>query len=157
MLDFSPQRRERAGPLRTGRDRGPPPGGKRFFQWPARADSGCTSRFANFKPIAQNMKSNLSELAPLAPLDLAAPADQDLETFKPENVCSKMIRYKVENGRLTRLDFTGGCDGNLKAIAALVEGMKVEDVVDKLKGITCGRKDTSCVDQLCVALLGGTH
>jgi uncharacterized protein (TIGR03905 family) len=103
------------------------------------------------------MKSNLSELTPLAPLDMAAPAGDGLETFKPENVCSKMIRYKVENGRLTRLDFTGGCDGNLKAIAALVEGMKVEDVVDKLKGITCGKKDTSCVDQLCVALLGAAR
>ena len=103
------------------------------------------------------MKSNLSELTPLAPLDLAGPAGDDLEVFKPENVCSKAIRYKVENGRLTRLQFTGGCDGNLKAIATLVEGMKVEDVVDKLKGITCGKKDTSCVDQLCVALLGGSH
>ncbi|HKI80628.1 MAG TPA: TIGR03905 family TSCPD domain-containing protein [Pseudodesulfovibrio sp.] len=103
------------------------------------------------------MKSNLSELTPLAPLDMAAPASDGLETFKPENVCSRMIRYKVEKGRLTRLDFTGGCDGNLKAIAALVEGMKVEDVVDKLKGITCGKKDTSCVDQLCVALLGAAN
>ncbi|OIQ52354.1 TSCPD domain protein [Pseudodesulfovibrio hydrargyri] len=101
------------------------------------------------------MKSNLSELTPLTSLDLTAPASDDRESFKPENVCSKMIRYKVENGRLTRLDFTGGCDGNLKAIAALVEGMKVEDVIDKLKGITCGRKNTSCADQLCVALLGG--
>jgi len=103
------------------------------------------------------MKSNLSELTPLASLDLAAPADDELETFKPENVCSKMIRYKVDNGRLTRLAFTGGCDGNLNAIAALVEGMKVEDVVDKLKGITCGKKNTSCADQLCVALLGTAH
>jgi uncharacterized protein (TIGR03905 family) len=103
------------------------------------------------------MKSDLSELTHLAPLNPAGPAGDDLETFKPENVCSKMIRYKVEDGRLTHLHFTGGCDGNLKAVAALVEGMKIEDVVDKLKGITCGRKDTSCVDQLCVALLGGTH
>ncbi|MGE4422180.1 MAG: TIGR03905 family TSCPD domain-containing protein [Pseudodesulfovibrio sp.] len=103
------------------------------------------------------MKSNLSELTPLAPLDLAAPASGDFEIFKPENVCSKMIRYQVENGRLTRLEFTGGCDGGLKAIAALVEGMKVEDVVGKLKGLTCGKKETSCADQLCVALLGAAR
>lgn len=101
------------------------------------------------------MKSNLTELTPLSSFGMAAAQSDDREVFKPENVCSKLIRYKVENGRLTRLQFTGGCEGNLKAMAALVEGMKVEEVVDKLKGITCGKKNTSCADQLCVALLGG--
>jgi uncharacterized protein (TIGR03905 family) len=99
------------------------------------------------------MKSNLSELTPLAPFDLAAPESDDRHVFKPENVCSKLIRYKIEDGRLTDLEFTGGCDGNLKALGILLEGMKIEDVVDKLKGITCGRKKTSCADQLCIALL----
>jgi uncharacterized protein (TIGR03905 family) len=103
------------------------------------------------------MKSDLSELTPLAPLDIAAPESDDLQVFKPRGVCSKLIRYRVEEGRLTGLQFTGGCDGNLKAVSTLVEGMKIEDVVDKLKGITCGRKNTSCADQLCVALMGHLH
>ncbi|EGB14549.1 hypothetical protein DND132_1340 [Pseudodesulfovibrio mercurii] len=103
------------------------------------------------------MKANLSELTPLSSFGMAAAQADDREVFKPENVCSKLIRYKVEDGCLTRLQFTGGCDGNLKAIAALLEGMPVEEVIDKLKGITCGRKNTSCVDQLCVALLGDAH
>lgn len=105
------------------------------------------------------MKSTLSELAPLAPLsplDLAAPDAEGLEAFTPEKVCAKLISYKVEDGRLTNLRFTGGCEGNLKAISILLEGMKVEDVVDKLKGTTCGQKGTSCTDQLCIALSGGS-
>ncbi|WFS61783.1 TIGR03905 family TSCPD domain-containing protein [Pseudodesulfovibrio thermohalotolerans] len=103
------------------------------------------------------MKTNLSELSPLSPFDMTAPEAGDFEVFKPEKVCSKLIRYRVVDDRLTDLEFTGGCDGNLKAISALVEGMKVEDVVSKLKGITCGKKSTSCADQLCIALLGGAH
>lgn len=73
-------------------------------------------------------------------------------TYKTENVCAKMIRFSVEEGKVSKLDFVGGCEGNLKAISRLLEGMEVEEVISKLKGITCGKKDTSCTDQLCNAL-----
>ncbi len=100
------------------------------------------------------MEFNQIELAPLTPLDAPATdnAPGDSEVFVPQNVCPKMIRYAVEDNKLVHLDFAGGCDGNLKAISALVEGMEIEQVVEKLSGITCGKKDTSCVDQLCIAL-----
>lgn len=97
------------------------------------------------------------ELAPLSPLSpLDEPAEDKCpscaESFVPKQVCPKMIRYAVEGDKLAHVSFVGGCDGNLKAIAALVEGMEVEYVIDKLSGITCGKKTTSCVDQLCSAL-----
>lgn len=96
---------------------------------------------------------NQIELIPMSPLDAGSDnASEGTETFVPENVCAKMIRYAVEEGKLTHIDFTGGCDGNLTAISKLLVGMPVEEVIAKLRGITCGRKDTSCVDQLCLAL-----
>ena len=58
----------------------------------------------------------------------------------------------IEEGLLKNVDFTGGCDGNLKVISKLVEGMKAEEVIEKCKGITCGYKDTSCGDQLAKAI-----
>ncbi|MEF2146432.1 MAG: TIGR03905 family TSCPD domain-containing protein [Desulfovibrionaceae bacterium] len=72
--------------------------------------------------------------------------------FLPQGVCSKLIRYEVRDGKLGHVQFTGGCDGNLKAIAALVRGMDLPDVLERLEGITCGKKSTSCADQLCRAL-----
>jgi len=72
--------------------------------------------------------------------------------FIPEGVCSKKISIEVENGILKELTFTGGCDGNLKAIATLTQGMPVSDIIEKLEGNTCGKRDTSCADQLTKAL-----
>ncbi|WP_432734992.1 TIGR03905 family TSCPD domain-containing protein [Maridesulfovibrio sp. FT414] len=77
---------------------------------------------------------------------------QGTEVFVPTGVCAKQIRFKVENDRLTYVQFTGGCDGNLKAISALVKNMEVKEIISKLRGITCGKKNTSCGDQLCAAL-----
>lgn len=94
------------------------------------------------------MDLNLTELMPASPQD----ATGNIETYIPKNVCPKMIKYAVEDGKLVHLDFIGGCDGNLKAIASLLTNMDLDFVIDKLSGITCGRKDTSCVDQLCHAL-----
>ncbi|EPR43471.1 Conserved hypothetical protein CHP03905 [Desulfovibrio sp. X2] len=94
----------------------------------------------------------------LTPLGISTPTNDgagvpgETELFIPEGVCSKAIRYEISGGTVTRLDFSGGCDGNLKALSALVAGMKVEDVIAKLSGITCGNKPTSCADQLCKAL-----
>lgn len=100
---------------------------------------------------------NMIELAPLAPLDgptelMATDASNDMDVFVPEKVCAKMIQFSVEDHKLAHLNFTGGCEGNLTAIAKLVEGMDIDDVVNKLEGIKCGNKPTSCTDQLCIAL-----
>lgn len=77
--------------------------------------------------------------------------------FKTSGVCSRAINIDVENGIITHVDFEGGCAGNTKGVAALVEGMKVETAIEKLKGIKCGFKNTSCPDQLAKALLGFTE
>lgn len=65
---------------------------------------------------------------------------------------SSQIDFEVENGVLKDVRFMGGCNGNLKGISALVEGMKVDEVIARLEGIRCGGKPTSCPDQLCKAL-----
>ena len=68
--------------------------------------------------------------------------------YKTKGTCSTNIHFEVEDGKVKNVSFTGGCNGNLKGISALVEGMKVEDVIDKLEGTTCSFKPTSCPDQL---------
>lgn len=72
--------------------------------------------------------------------------------YRPKGTCSMEINYEVEDGIVTALSFVGGCNGNLKGISNLVVGMKVEDVISRLEGITCGFKSTSCPDQLACAL-----
>lgn len=73
-------------------------------------------------------------------------------TFKTKGTCSREIHFEVEDGIVKNVEFIGGCNGNLKGIGSLVDGMKVEDVIEKLEGITCGFKATSCPDQLAKAL-----
>ena len=72
--------------------------------------------------------------------------------FTPHGVCSKKIYIDVEDGIVNDVQFVGGCNGNLKGIGALVKGMSVEDVIERLEGIRCGMKSTSCPDQLSAAL-----
>ncbi len=72
--------------------------------------------------------------------------------YQPKGVCSTAIDIEVDNGIIQSVQFTGGCNGNLKGIASLVRGMSVEDAISRLKGITCGFKPTSCPDQLAQAL-----
>lgn len=72
--------------------------------------------------------------------------------FTPEMVCSQKIEFDLHDGIVSNLTFTGGCNGNLKAIGKLLEGQKAEHVIEQLKGITCGRRPTSCSDQLTKAL-----
>ncbi len=72
--------------------------------------------------------------------------------YKTKGTCSQRILFDVEDGVVTNLQFIGGCNGNLKGIGALVEGMKVEDVIARVEGIRCGMKSTSCPDQLAQAL-----
>lgn len=71
--------------------------------------------------------------------------------FKPQGVCATEIRFEITEGRIKNLVFIGGCPGNLQAIAKLVEGMKIEEVIEKLQGNIC-QNETSCTDQLAQAL-----
>lgn len=73
-------------------------------------------------------------------------------TYKTKGVCSSKIDFEVEDGKVKNVAFTGGCNGNLKGIAKLVEGMQIEDVIEKLENLTCGFKNTSCPVQLANAL-----
>ena len=72
--------------------------------------------------------------------------------YRPRGVCSQLMRVTVENGIVRDVQVIGGCNGNLKGIMSLVKGMKAEDVVEKLEGIRCGMKPTSCPDQLAKAI-----
>lgn len=72
--------------------------------------------------------------------------------YTPKGVCSRAIDIEVNDGIIESVSFTGGCNGNLKGIGALVKGMKVEDAIERLDGIKCGMKPTSCPDQLAQAL-----
>lgn len=72
--------------------------------------------------------------------------------YKTKGTCSQKIFFDVENGKVTNVQFLGGCNGNLKGIASLVEGMDVDQVISRVEGIRCGMKNTSCPDQLAQAL-----
>lgn len=73
-------------------------------------------------------------------------------TYKTEGTCSQLIEIKLKDGVIDSVKFTGGCNGNLQGVSALVKGMKPEEVIARCKGIRCGFKPTSCPDQLARAL-----
>lgn len=73
-------------------------------------------------------------------------------TYRTRGTCAQQIKFELENGIVKNVSFYGGCNGNLQGISKLVEGQKAEDVVEKLRGIKCGFKQTSCPDQLAAAL-----
>lgn len=73
-------------------------------------------------------------------------------TYKTQNTCSSEISLDIEGNVVHNIIFTGGCNGNLKAIPILVDGWTVEQIEEKCKGITCGRRPTSCADQLACAV-----
>ena len=73
--------------------------------------------------------------------------------YKTSGTCSTMIDLEVDGDIIKSVAFTGGCNGNLKGICSLVRGMKVDDAIEKLQGIKCGFKNTSCPDQLAKALI----
>lgn len=72
--------------------------------------------------------------------------------YKARGTCAREISFELENGIVKNVSFFGGCNGNLKGIAALVEGKKAEEIIPLIKGIKCGFKPTSCPDQLANAL-----
>ena len=74
-------------------------------------------------------------------------------TYQTQGTCSKFINISVdEDGNVEEVQFIGGCDGNTKGVCSLIRGMKAQEVIARLKGITCGNKPTSCPDQLATAL-----
>ncbi|MFI3141956.1 MAG: TIGR03905 family TSCPD domain-containing protein [Clostridia bacterium] len=72
--------------------------------------------------------------------------------YKTRGVCARLIEFDIEDGCVYNVVFHGGCNGNLKGIASLVDGMPCEQVVAKLKGVTCGSKFTSCPNELASAI-----
>ncbi len=72
--------------------------------------------------------------------------------YRTHGTCSRKIDFEVRDGRVYNVRFTGGCNGNTQGVSKLVEGMPVDDVIARLKGIRCGGKPTSCPDQLAAAL-----
>ncbi len=72
--------------------------------------------------------------------------------YKTENVCSQTIGLDIDGDVVSNISFVGGCNGNLKAIATLVDGWTVDQIESKLKGNLCGRRPTSCADQLAKAV-----
>ncbi len=73
-------------------------------------------------------------------------------SYRTTNTCARVITFDLTNNIVTNVEFTGGCPGNLQAISKLVEGMTVEEIDNKLSGIKCGMKQTSCADQLARAV-----
>ena len=71
--------------------------------------------------------------------------------FKTRGTCSREIHFDIKDNKLTNVSYVGGCNGNLKGIGKLVEGMDVDEAITRLDGITCGMKPTSCPDQLAKA------
>ncbi len=72
--------------------------------------------------------------------------------FRPRGVCSQEMRVTLEDGIIQNVEIIGGCSGNLQGISRLIQGMPAEEAIRRMKGIRCGFKDTSCPDQLSIAL-----
>ena len=72
--------------------------------------------------------------------------------YTPKGICAQKMTVSAEDGVITGAEIYGGCDGNHKGVISLITGMKLEDAISKMQGIRCGRKDSSCPDQLALAL-----
>ena len=73
-------------------------------------------------------------------------------TYKTKGTCSQQILFDVDGKTVRNIEFIGGCNGNLKGVAALCDGMKAEDIIKKIEGLRCGMKQTSCPDQFAKSL-----
>ncbi len=73
-------------------------------------------------------------------------------TYRPKGVCSQLMDVETENGKIVNVEIMGGCSGNLQGISRLLVGMDVDEAISRMEGIRCGRKNTSCPDQLAQAL-----
>lgn len=76
----------------------------------------------------------------------------DQFTYKTQGTCASAIDVKIENDIISEVRYHGGCSGNTQGVAALVKGMKVDEAIERISGIRCGFKSTSCPDQLAEAL-----
>ena len=72
--------------------------------------------------------------------------------FKPQGVCAQMMNVELEGDIIKECSIVGGCNGNTQGVCALVKGMKAQDAINRMKGIKCGFKATSCPDQLAIAI-----
>ena len=72
--------------------------------------------------------------------------------YTTKGTCSRAILFEIEDNKVKNVQYIGGCNGNLKGISSLVEGMDIDEVISRLEGTTCGPKNTSCPDQLAKAL-----
>lgn len=75
-----------------------------------------------------------------------------MQSYKTSGTCAREIKFKVEDEKITEIEFVSGCPGNLLGIQSLVKGQHIDEVIKKLKGVPCGSKSTSCPDQLALAL-----
>ena len=73
-------------------------------------------------------------------------------SYTPKGVCARKIKFEIEDGTVKNIRFSGGCSGNTQGVCRLAEGMKAEEIIDKLSGIRCGFKRTSCPDQMAQAI-----
>ena len=73
-------------------------------------------------------------------------------TYRPKGVCSRLMRGEVEDGIIRQVEVQGGCSGNLQGISRLLVGMPVQQAIERMEGVRCGGKPTSCPDQLAKAL-----
>mgnify|MGYP002688450514 CR=1 FL=1 len=73
-------------------------------------------------------------------------------TYKPKGVCSQFMEMEIEDGKIHGLNVMGGCSGNLQGISSLLKGMPVQEAIQRMEGIRCGMKSTSCPDQMAQAL-----
>ena len=75
-----------------------------------------------------------------------------MNSFKTSGTCAKEIKFRVDEDRVSNVEFVSGCPGNLMGIQALVDGLTVDEIINKFEGISCGKRPTSCPDQLARAL-----
>lgn len=73
-------------------------------------------------------------------------------TYRPKGVCSRLMRVEVEDGIIRQVEVQGGCSGNLQGISRLLVGMPVQQAIERMEGVRCGGKPTSCPDQLAKVL-----
>ena len=85
-------------------------------------------------------------------LDIQNVEGYDIVKFLPKGVCSKLMQLKIKDNILLEMETVGGCSGNLGGISNLVKGMDINEIINKLKGIPCGSRPTSCPDQLAQGL-----
>ena len=78
---------------------------------------------------------------------------EEVLQYQTTGTCCQLMQVKINDGKIADAEFFGGCNGNLQGIKSLIKGMPVDEVIEKLKGIRCGAKDTSCPDQLAKCLV----